>query len=420
MPEQPPPPPPQSDPAPAGVQPPQLPDLNVGAHPFEDVTRVINEAACFNTLAVPGSGQPISGPGASGVIGSRIMNTLNRFECTIRPPSVSAGVTSLNRMGEFIATLEHRWMIIPEDHVSSMFREPPAAVLDTSRSQRFAMYDGKITFGDGNDGFFGFGTGRTYPTTVGRPRLLVGAVGEVLEGFGKLAGMRGSYVFSGEFSPSEGFKGNVLFRFMDPEGRMRNSPDVPPLQEAPMPNLGLTWIIFRGQKKDSKVRSEFAFGPDGKPQGFKLTQQLLMDQLDCAVSGPKGMRTQETLTQPVGFMNSLVFLDIFHPNAPGTSLAPIAFTSRNDFTFQDAQGQSIGNFTAHEGEGRTFFEQFPDLAGQQGLRFAAFQVFENGGGVFTGLEGIFTDNSITGVAPHVTTTTYTMCINDPDGKFRAR
>lgn len=347
------------------------------------------------------------------------MNTLNRFECTIRPPSASAGVTSLNRMGEFIATLEHRWMIIPDDHVSSMFREAPPTLLDTSRSQRFAMHDGKITFGDGSDGFFGFGTGRTYPTTVGRPRLLVGAVGEVMEGFGKLAGIRGGYVFSGEFSPNEGFKGNVFFRFMDPEGRMRNSTDVPPLQEAPMPNLGLTWIVFRGQKKDNKVRSEFAFGPDGKPQGFKLTQQLLTDQLDCTVSPPKGMRAQETLTQPVGFMNSLVFLDIFHPNAPGTSLAPIAFTSKNDFTLQDAQGQSIGTFTAHEGEGRTFFELFPDLPGQQGLRFAAFQIFTNGGGVFSGLEGIFTDNSITGVAPHVTTTTYTMCINDPDGKFRA-
>ncbi len=399
---------------------PKLPDLNVGQYPFEAVTRVINEAAFFNTLAVPGCGLPITAPGTSnGVIGARVINTLNRFECTIRPPSASAGVTAANRMGEFVATLDHRWMVIPEDHVASMFRESPPTLLDTSRSQRFAMHDGKITFGDGADGFFGFGTGRTYPTSIGRPRLLVGAVGEVLEGFGKLAGVRGSYVFSGEFSARDGFKGNVCFRFMDPEGRMRGSSDIPPLQSAPMPDLGLTWIVFRGQKKDKTVRSEFALGPDGKPQGFKLEQQLLTDQLDCSSEGPQGVRSKETLTDPVGKMNSLVFLDIFHPSAPGTSLAPIPFTSRNEFTLADAQGHTVGTFVAHEGEGRTFFETFPDLPGQQGLRFAAFQIFQNGAGAFVGLEGVFTDNSITGIAPHVTTTTYTMCINDPEGKYRA-
>jgi len=321
-------------------------------------------------------------------------------------------------MGESIATLEHRWMIIPDDHVASMFREAPPTLLDRSRSQRFAMHDGKITFGNGNDGFFGFGTGRTYPTTSGRPRLLVGAVGEVLEGFGKLAGVRGSYVFSGEFSAESGFKGNVLFRFMDPEGRMRGSSDIPPLQAAHMPDFGLTWITFRGQKKDKTVRSEFALGPDGKPQGFKLEQQLLMDEFVCSADGPKGMRSKETLMQPVGKMNSLVFLDIFHPSAPGTSLAPIPFTSLNKFTFVDVQGQTVGEFVAHEGEGRTFFERFPDLEGQIGLRFAAFQTLVQGSGKFAGIEGVFTDNSITGVAPHVTTTTYTMCINDPEGKYR--
>lgn len=405
--------------APGGA--PQLPDLNVGLYPFEVVTQVINQAAFFNTLAIPhGKGGAIAASdGSSGVVGFKTVDTLHRFESVIQPPSAAAGVTALNRVGEPIATLNHRLVMIPEDHVASIFREAPPTLLDTSRSQRFAMRDGLITFGDGADGFFAFGTGRTYPTTVGQPRLLAAAVGEVMEGFGKLAGIEGSYVMTGEFSPQTGFTGNVLFRFMDPEGRMRDSQDVPPIQAGSLPDLGLTWITFRGQKKDKTVRSEFALGPDGKPQGFKLQQQLLTDVFDSTSQAPKGMRSNETLKQPVGIMNSLVFLDIFHPPAAGTSLAPIPFTSLNEFFLQDTQGQTVGSFVAHEGEGRTFWEKFPSAPGQDGLRFAAFQTLTKGTGAFAGIEGIFTDNSITGVAPHVTTTTYTMCINDPQGKFKA-
>ena len=48
------------------------------------------------------------------------------------------------------------------------------------------MLDGTCTFGNGEDGFCGFGTGQTMPITVnGQSQLRAMAVGTIIEGFGK-------------------------------------------------------------------------------------------------------------------------------------------------------------------------------------------------------------------------------------------
>ena len=90
------------------------------------------------------------------------------------------------------------------------------------------------------------------------------------------------------------------------------------------------------------------------------------------------------------------------------------------FTFTDDAGNSIGSFTAEGGEGRSFNVKLAGAPGQQALRFGAFQTLTNGTGCFEGVRGLFTDNSIVGVAPHVTSTLYTACIYDSEGKFRAK
>ena len=105
-------------------------------------------------------------------------------------------------------------------------------------------------------------------------------------------------------------------------------------------------------------------------------------------------------------MTSQVFLNILSPGAPGNSLAPIPFSSYNEFTFLDDDGNAVGSFVAEGGEGRTFNVQLKGVPGQQALRFGAFQTLGKGTGCFSGVQGLLTDNSIVGVAPHATSTLY--------------
>jgi hypothetical protein len=119
-------------------------------------------------------------------------------------------------------------------------------------------------------------------------------------------------------------------------------------------------------------------------------------------------------------MSSEVYLNILNPGAPGTSLAPIPFSSYNVFHFTDASGNDVGSFAAEGGEGRSFNVKLAGAPGQQALRFGAFQTLASGTGCFEGVQGLFTDNSIVGVAPHVTSTLYVACICDPRGKFRLK
>jgi hypothetical protein len=70
-------------------------------------------------------------------------------------------------VGQPVGNLDFRWMIIPYEFMARPDREPPPAMLDPSRSQRFAMQEGTFTFGDGQDGFRSFGAGRTFPMRVG-------------------------------------------------------------------------------------------------------------------------------------------------------------------------------------------------------------------------------------------------------------
>jgi hypothetical protein len=311
-------------------------------------------------------------------------------------------------------------MLIPDDFVASPDREPSPTLLDPSRSQRFLMIEGICKFGDGQDGFYGFGTGRTFPMTVnGRPRLLAGAVGSILEGFGKFKGHEGTYTYCGSIAPERGFQGNLLCRVMDPTGSLRTESALPYSESVSAPEPGISYIMFRGQKKSKDEKTSYTFGPDGLPSGFELRQELRIIHLDFSYQGRGGLRSTVSVGQIIGEMRSQVFLNLLNPGAPGTATAPIPFSSLNEFTFIDSEGRTIGSFTAKGGEGRTFNAELAGAPGQQALRFGAFQMLVNGTGELRGIEGLLTDNSIVGVAPHATSTLYTLCINDPHGRYSA-
>src|SRR5437016_4587268 len=156
-----------------------LPDINTETYPFEVVQRLLDEAAYFNLYSVPESSQsrPLTDGTAPGnIIGFKISENLRRFRVALQWAQGPGGLRVSNNLGEPLARFDHRWILIPNDFAALPGKEPPPVSLDVSRSQRFVMLDGRCVFGEGNDGFAGFGTGTTYPTLVnGQKQLLVAA-----------------------------------------------------------------------------------------------------------------------------------------------------------------------------------------------------------------------------------------------------
>jgi hypothetical protein len=281
------------------------------------------------------------------------------------------------------------------------------------------MFDSVCRFENGIDGFRGFGTGRTYPMHAGsQPQLFVAAVGSILEGFGRFKGHEGTYTYCGNLSQQEGFTGSVLCRVVDPQGELRTENSLPAAEVWPNPEPDISYLMFRGQKRDRNQKTAYTFGPDGQVAGLNVHQQLRQMELDVAMRGRSGPRSMMSVGPVIGSMSARILFNLLNPGAPGTALSPIPFQSYNEYTFTDRNGSTKGTIVADGGEGRTFNLQLSGAPGQQALRFGGFGPIVKATGTFEGMEGLMIDNSVVGVAPHALSTLYILRVNDPDGKYR--
>ena len=408
--------------APAGgASPPPaaLPDINAETYPFDVVLHLLDEAAYFNMYSISAGGQTSLGrEGFGGVIGLRVRERLHRFSIVTEPPAQNH-VVSHNTIGEQLGHFEHRWLFAPDGFPALPTREPPETTLDPSRSQRFVMLDSVCMFENGRDGFRGFGTGRTYPTQVnGQSQLLAGAVGSILEGFGKFKGHEGTYTYCGTLSPQEGFRGSLLCRVVDPQGDLRTESSLPSIEAGPEPEPGITYLMFRGQKRDRNQKTEYNIGPDGQVAGLNVHQQLRHVVIDSAALGRGGPRSTISLGPTIGNMAANILFNLLNPGAPGTALSPIPFKSYNKYDFLDQHGRDIGVVEADGGEGRTFNLTLAGAPGQKALRFGGVGPIVKASGFFEGMQGLMADNSVVGVAPHALSTLYILRVNDPEGKYR--
>src|SRR5262249_60155086 len=122
-------------------------------------------------------------------------------------------------------------------------------------------------FENGKDGFRGFGTGRTFPTSHnGQSQLLAGAVGNIMEGWGKFRGLVGTYVYCGTISDGA-FTGSLLCRVMDPEGVLRTQKSLPDIKGTKSPERDVAYVLFRGQKRSPTDKTHYILrsGVDAQP-----------------------------------------------------------------------------------------------------------------------------------------------------------
>jgi hypothetical protein len=395
------------------------PDINAETYPFDVVLQNLDKAAYIHVYSAPAHVKRIAGGFSANTCGVEMRQSLHRFSTPLvippRHPRLAAG----NLIGEAMATLDHRWIFIPDNYQAHPGEPAHEVEFMPDRAQRFVMAESEWRFRGGKDGFRGFGSGMTYPSTEGgRAVLLAGAVGTITEGYGRFAGAAGTYTLVGRLCPDTGFTGSILLRVMDPEDRLAARYALPSLQPGPICEPETTYIMFRGQKRGHDQKTGFLFGPNGDIVGLFVQQQLRLIRIDSACGSGGRPHAAAEMGPVIGEMSANIRFNLTNPGAPGSNEAPIPFVSANKFTFYDCNGQPGGSIESDGGEGRTFRLVLPGAPRQGALRFGAFLPITKGTGWFDGIEGMMTDNSAVGIAPHAIATFYVMRIHDPRGRFR--
>jgi len=381
---------------------------------IDSVNALIREAAYLPIFTVPDPTRPnqpvLSERGE--MIGVLVNEELHRFEIT--PDLSGPGIHTRNVVGEPVATVHIRWMTCPDDFEAAPGREPPPTPVDPSRSQRFVMLDGAMTFHDrDSSGFHAFGAGRTYPmnTPLG-PQLGLGSVIDVLEGFGKLKGLAGTNVVNGYINPPSQLVLSFMLRFVDPLRRLLADGPLNRIHAIPHPAPATTVLGFLGETDpDETVTLNIA--PDGRMLGSNVVERLRPAHLSFDNTAAHGLRTRLELGPISGSLRGTLHFNPLDPRP----VFPI-YTSGGRLDFFSSDGCPAGWIDADIEEGRAFRLELPG-APMPVFRFGGFGRLGRGGGQFAGATGMMSLNAVVSVFPRTLTNFYLLRINDPEGRFRA-
>jgi len=398
---------------------PPAPATETRSYSAELLQRLVDQGAYFSLHSTPGASDSqvaIRAPGGKEILGLRVTESLRRFKINTYA-STDRPFRATNTVGEIAGSFTHRWMFIPDDYSVRPDSKVPPTALDLSRSQRFVMADGICWLGDVGDGFRGFGTGKTYPWKKhGYPQLLVTAIGTLIEGFGKFKDHNEcTYVYCGTLDAERGFTGSLMIRAMDPQGTLRTARSLSSLRPAPDPEPDITYLMLRGQAAPTDLVAP-RMGQNGEFLGLKVEQGVTMISLDASYRDRRGPQSVTSLGPLVGKLSADI---VFDPTAPGgTWRDPIPFTTADHFSFPGSAGKPIGGFLADLVDGRVFNLEIPEGSGQKAIRFGGTGPVREGTGVFEGIEGLMTDNSVVMFTPHVSASVYVLRIYDPEGRYR--
>lgn len=399
-------------------------ETRTGAYSAELLQRLVDQGAYFNLHSTPGASESqvaIRGSGGKEILGVRVIESLRRFSIDTYAATERQPFHATNTIGEIAGNFTHQWMFIPDDYAAQPGSQVPPTAFDASRSQRFVMVDGICRFGNGADGFRGFGTGKTYPAKEhGRSQLLVTAIGTIVEGFGKFKDhLECTYVYCGKLDLELGFTGNLMIRSMDPQGTLRTTRSLPPIRSIneSEPEPDITYLMLRGEAAPTDLVAP-RLDQNGQFLGLKVEQGVTMIKVDASYRDRRGPQSATSLGPLVGKLSAEI---VFNPTATGGTLRdPIPFTTADHLSFPDRAGKAIGSFLANLVDGRVFNLEIPKGSGEKAIRFGGAGPVSEGTGVFEGIEGLMTDNSVVMFTPHVSASVYVLRIYDPHRRYRAR
>jgi hypothetical protein len=374
-----------------------------------EVERFLKRAAYFSMFSVPNPDLPNDPigvlPGMRSLItGVVVHEDLHRFDIAVRPAD--------NFVREHVAGVQILWAVTPDDYEPVPGVRPPRTLLVPFISQQFCTLDGQLNFIDRNQtGFRGFGFGRTFPGGPGGS-LRLGAVIDILEGFGWFSGAVGTVVVNGIVTPPNELALNLMVRIMDPRGRLTARGSWPGGPALPAPDATATFIVLLGEV-DPAHPVTLRIGPDGAIQGSTVFERLRLIRLTSGI-GASGTPASTLVEGPiVGTVSAELS---FNPLAPDRINA--ISTIDGLFSFFTADGAPLGRIAANMVDGRAFRELVPGLPAPV-FRFGGFGPILNGDGAFAGAAGLMTLNAAVSVFPRTLSNMYILRVDDPDGRFLA-
>jgi hypothetical protein len=275
------------------------------------------------------------------------------------------------------------------------------------------MLDGRLEFLDAQQSAFqAFGAGRTLPVQVGnRMELRIGAVIEILEGFGRIRGLPGTVVVNGYIQPPDGLALNLMIRLMDPSQTLTARGSLPGLSSIIDPDPESVFLALLGEP-DPRRPTTLNQAPDGRILGSNVREILRFVDIGFDLSGSRGIRARLAEGSVAGSLEAELHFNPMDPNP----VSPIS-TRQGVFTFLDGDGGPVGTLRADMIEGRSFQTKLPGLPAPV-FRFGGFGPFLEGTGLFRGAIGMMSLNAAISVFPRTLSNLYILRVCDADGAFR--
>jgi hypothetical protein len=376
------------------------PDVNPETYRLHEVTALLKRAAFFSLFSVPSNipNVPLPMPGNPAQLrGIEVYENVHRFDIQVEPP-LDGRLLARNTLGQHAGTVHIHWLTVPDDFEAAPDRLPPPTALDPSRSQRFVMMDGKFQFDDPEQsGFHGFGAGRTFPTmTGGQPQLRIGAVVEILEGFGRLKNLKGNVVVNGYIAPPGGLALNLMVRIMDPSERLSGSTED---QMVPMPltDPDAIFFVFLGERDPENPITL-------TPSGAVVHERLRLAHVDFGIN--KGLFSCMTEGAVVGKLSFLLDFNLLGATVP----FPFQ-THQGIFTFFDCNHNTLGTVEADIVEGRSFRTEL-EGAPMSVFRMVGVGPVLRGSGEFANVSGMLSLNGAISVFPRSPSLFYILRFQD--------
>ena len=351
-------------------------------------------------------------------IGFSVNEGLHRFEVYGEEPNLVCGFKISKSIGrQYVARVKMQMTPMPNDFEGAPDRVPPPTVLLPFLSQRFCALDGSLEFLDGErSGFRAFGCGRTFPATInGQSQIRLAAVLDIIDGFGRLAGLRGTGIVSGETQPPSNFAFAVLFRLFDPDGSLQAEGPIAPLPpDDPKPDTAFLAFI---SEPDPEIPLRATLSPDRKSIFVRIAERLRLVELSFDVNPPTGLRATTTRGPVVGRHRSTLVLDVSSGNMLNPRAVIPAFSRGGQFWFFGNDEKPVGGFKADLFEGRVFPTETRQ-AGTFFYRFGGIAPPTEGHGQFQNPIGMVSVNGAFDLSTGALSTLYMVRLSDPFGLFR--
>jgi hypothetical protein len=397
---------------------------NAGPCRLEEITRLLKQAAYLPLFSMPNPADPdvpisvwpfslVPALRNLVLLGVYVNEAPHRFDVTVEEPTPTRGLAVQHSVGEQVANIHVHFAIMPESFEAGPGRVPPPTLLIPFLSQRFSFPQGEFLFLDSlKSGFRGFGAGRTFPIrTGGELHLRIGAVIEILEGYGKFAGLQGMVVVNGEIRPPNQLALFMMPRIMDPDDQLRaNSPINPPVLVTD-PDPTTAFFFFLGEP-DSVHPITLNLAGDGRVLSVNLFERLRLARISFDINSPEDVRSQMIEGDVVGSHRSTL---VFNPDA-ATEVTPL-YSSNDIYTFHDRENRTIGTINANIAEGRAIRTKLPGLT-HTVFRIGGAGPFIEGTGQFFGALGMASVNGTLSLKPNTSSSLYMLRIIDPDSTFR--